>query len=84
MSFISTLCLASSTSMTWASPATGLQSSRVFSVLEIQTSSSFSACWNWPRRSRAFSSSRCRSTRPLRRAVQRRLMSSMGSRIARA
>jgi len=82
MSFTITFSLASSTSMTWGSPYTGLRLSSVLSVLSIHTRSSLRACWNWPSLSRACSSSFCLTTIALLRSVQRLLTSASGSLIA--
>lgn len=81
---IFTFSFASSTSRTCGSPATGFNSSNVPSVLSIQTNSSASACWNWPRRKRAFSNCLCRSTIPRRSSSQRRFTAESGSLIAAA
>jgi len=84
ISFTSTFSFASSTSRTCGSPATGLSSSNVPSVLSIQTNNSARACWNCPRRNRAFSSCLCRSTIPRRSSSQRRFTAESGSLIAAA
>lgn len=81
---IITFSFASSTSRTCGSPATGFSSSNVPSVLSIQTINSASACWNWPRRNRAFSSCLCRSTIPRKSSSQRRFTTESGSLIAAA